>query len=98
MIVNQEDFRRSILEGLRRCCFFTASQLKGWRLSVSVVASGCAILLGLPAGSPAGRVAIPNASNHTLDHAVSQTWDASRLTTLPDGVLHYTPNGNFDDT
>ena len=32
------------------------------------------------------------------DHAASGAWDASRLTTLPDGVLHYAPNGNFDDT
>jgi hypothetical protein len=98
MIMNQEDFWRSILERLRRYSFLSVSELKGWRLSVTVVALGCAILLGPPAGSPAGRVAIPYASNHTLDHAVSPTWDASRLTTLPDGVLHYTPNGNFDDT
>jgi hypothetical protein len=68
------------------------------RHSMIVVALGCAILLGAWVASPIGGVGILYASNQTLDPLVSGVRDASRLTTLPDGVLHYTPNGNFDHT
>jgi hypothetical protein len=59
-----------------------------WR-SVIVFILGSALVLG-------GGVGIRHASSETFEHTMLDTLDAARLTTLPDGTLHYTPNGNFD--
>jgi hypothetical protein len=69
-----------------------------WRRSLIVLSLGCVILLAPRVAPPTGGVTIPYASGESFDQAAPGIWNAAaRLTTLPDGVLHYSPNGNFDD-
>jgi hypothetical protein len=59
------------------------------RRGVIIFAIGCALVLG-------GGDGIRHASPDTFERTAPYTSDAAHLTTLPDGTLHYSPNGNFD--
>jgi hypothetical protein len=59
-----------------------------WR-SFIVLALGGTILLSPRVAPPIGGVSTPNAS--------VDSFDAASIASLPDGVLHYSPNGNFSE-
>jgi hypothetical protein len=66
----------------------------GWRL-VLALAAACLFLEALRLVSAVGGVGV---ADGLLDRGALRAADAQLLAALPSGVLHYAPNGNFDDT